>query len=72
MTGERSLALLTWYIAGPADICMSMPCVVGSAGIEQVLRPAMEAAETAAPAASAAKLSEAFEAHLAARTDGMQ
>lgn len=50
---------------GLPDICMSLPCIVGAAGIEQVLNPATNPAEAAALAASAAKLRAAYAAHLA-------
>lgn len=45
-----------------AGVCLSMPCIIGAAGIERVLVPAMNDIETAGLAASAAKLRNAFDA----------
>ncbi len=45
---------------GFADICLSLPCVVGAAGIERVLLPMLDQAEEAALLASAAMLRDAL------------
>lgn len=49
---------------GLPGVCMSMPCVIGRAGIERVLIPMMSDEEATALGASSAKLRTAF--------DGMQ
>lgn len=41
---------------------MSMPCIIGAAGVERVLVPPMSADEAAGLGASAAKLRAAFDA----------
>jgi L-lactate dehydrogenase len=62
---ERVVLPVSSRLNGPPGlpgICMSMPCMVGAAGIERVLTPAMSEDEAAGLAASAAKLRTAFEA----------
>jgi len=45
---------------GIADICLSLPCVLGAAGVERVLTPMLTAAEQAGLLASAATLQTAL------------
>ncbi|MCP3731188.1 L-lactate dehydrogenase [Sphingomonas sp. MG17] len=62
---ERAvLPVSTWIDRrlGAADICLSLPCVIGSAGIERVLFPPLEPAEEAALLISANALTEALNA----------
>ncbi|MBC7522755.1 MAG: L-lactate dehydrogenase [Sandarakinorhabdus sp.] len=47
---------------GIADLCLSLPCIVGAAGIERVLVPDLDAAELAGLAQSAAILRAALDA----------
>ena len=61
---ERAILPVSSQQDGPPGIpgiCMSMPCVVGAAGVERVLVPPMGSDEAAGLAASAAKLRGAFE-----------
>lgn len=47
---------------GVADLCLSLPCVLGADGIERVLLPKLDPGENAAFAASAAALRFAWDA----------
>lgn len=61
---ERAVLPVSSRLTGPPGlpgVCMSMPCIVGAAGIERLLVPAMSEGEAAGLAASAAKLRAAFE-----------
>ncbi|MDB5725094.1 MAG: lactate dehydrogenase [Novosphingobium sp.] len=60
---ERAVLPVSSRLTGPPGlpgVCMSMPCIVGAAGIERLLIPAMSEAEAVGLAASAAKLQTAF------------
>jgi L-lactate dehydrogenase len=59
---QMVLPVSTWIDRhlGDADICLSMPCVIGATGIERVLFPALDAAEEAALLASANTLTHAL------------
>ena len=45
---------------GIADICLSLPCVLGAAGVERILTPALTAEERAELVASADTLKKAL------------
>lgn len=58
---ERSVLPVSAWIDrrfGSADICLSLPCLVGRGGVERVLFPALKGEEEDALLASAAKLTE--------------
>lgn len=60
---ERAVLPVSSRLDGPPGIpgiCMSMPCVIGQAGIERMLVPVMSDEEAAGLGASAAKLHAAF------------
>lgn len=62
---ERSILPVSTLLDGPfgiAGIYLSLPCVVGAAGIVRVLEPALNEAEVAGLQASAAVIAEALEA----------
>lgn len=61
---ERAVLPVSSRLTGPPGlpgVCMSMPCIVGGAGVERVLIPAMSKLEEAGLAASAAKLRVSFD-----------
>jgi L-lactate dehydrogenase len=62
---ERTVLPVSCLLSGEfgiADLCLSLPCIVGAAGIENVLVPDLEAAERADLARSAAILRAALAA----------
>lgn len=61
---ERAVLPVSSRLDGPPGlpgVCMSMPSIIGAAGVERVLVPAMSGDEAAGLSASAAKLRAAFE-----------
>jgi L-lactate dehydrogenase len=59
---ERAVLPVSTYLDGQfgvEDLCLSLPCVLGEAGIEKILLPALDAAEKAAFLASATTLRDA-------------
>ncbi|RYE69361.1 MAG: L-lactate dehydrogenase [Rhizobiaceae bacterium] len=62
---EKAVLPVSSRLDGPPGlpgVCMSMPCIIGAAGVARVLIPEMSANEAAGLSASAAKLRTAFDA----------
>ncbi|MEX5727048.1 L-lactate dehydrogenase [Rhodovulum iodosum] len=57
-----SVSIRTAHVAGRRDVALSLPRVLGAAGVTASLHPALDPAETEALAASAAVLKETTEA----------
>lgn len=63
LRNERAVLPVSTLLTGQygiADVCLSLPCILGAAGVERILLPALTSAETAALGASAKALQQAL------------